>query len=86
MIDFETIKAGDCKQKYLFIKNTSGIDTKVSLEIKNFIAEEHKRNNEEFIDPMKIEKKLSDKFKLKDNTNGIGFALENKCIFLPAVF
>lgn len=84
MIDFETVKAGDSKQKYLFIKNTSGIDTKVSLEIKNFVAEEHKRNHEEFIDPMKIEKKLSDKFKLKDNTNGIGFALENKCIFLPA--
>lgn len=84
MIDFETVKAGDCKQKYLFIKNTSGIDTKVSLEIKNFVAEEHKRNHEEFIDPMKIEKKLCDKFKLKDYTNGIGFALENKCIFLPA--
>lgn len=83
LIDFGNLKAGDCIQKYFFITNTSGIETQARLEIKNFQAFEDVIDNENVItDPMKKTRNLSDKYKLKDNTNGIGFGLEKSNLTL----
>ena len=84
MINFGNIKSGECLQKYLFIKNTSGIETQAQLEIKNFKAIEEEIDHDSLllVDPMKRNRKLSDKYKLKDYTNGIGFGLEKNSLNL----
>ena len=83
LFDFGNLKVGESLQKYFFIKNTSGIETQASLEIKNFQAiEEIIANENGLADPLKKIRKLTDKYKLKENTNGIGFGLEKKIVKL----
>ncbi len=83
LIDFGSLKAGECIQKYFFIKNTSGIETHAKLEIKHFQAIEDNTDQDSIlVDPMKKTRNLADKYKLKDNINGIGFGLEKNFLKL----
>lgn len=81
IIEFENIKVGQRAIKHVSIKNTSGIRTRVYVEMENFKAVEI-AENERFIDPMKKAPKLVEKFKLNDNMQGMGFGLESSCIEL----
>ena len=83
LIEFGQLKSGESMQKYLFIKNTSGIETEARLEIKHFQAIEEDPDKDNLLaDPMKKSRKLADKYKLKDNTNGLGFGLEKSSVIL----
>lgn len=83
-IDFGNVKVGQKALKVFYIKNTSGIRTKVLLDIKNFKAIEVSETNKSlFIDPLKKVAKIEDRFKLNDNIQGIGFGLEVSSFELP---
>jgi hypothetical protein len=87
VIDFGDTKVGEEIQRSLKIKNVSGIDTKVELEIKNFKTTGQLNKNESkalFYDPLQKKSKLNDKYKLKDQTAGVGFIIENASFDLPA--
>ena len=87
VIDFGDTKVGEEIQRNLTIKNVSGIDTRVELEIKNFktIAQLNKNESKSlFYDPLQKKSKLTDKYKLKDQISGVGFIIENSRFDLPA--
>ena len=88
MIDFGDIKVGEEVQKYLTIKNMSGINTTIELDIKTFKTIEQVSKNEQnkslFYDPLQKKSKLADKYKVKDSTTGVGFIIEKPSFTLPA--
>jgi hypothetical protein len=85
LIEFDPIEVGNCSIKYLFVKNTSGIDTNVKLSVKRFqTIESTNKDVNLFVDPMKKPKKFGENFKLKDGKNGIGFGIEREIATLPA--
>jgi hypothetical protein len=85
-IDFGSVKVGQEIQRSLIIKNVSGIDTNVKLDIRNFKVVESTDKNEPspFYDPLQKKSKLADKYKIKDPISGVGFIIDNSEFYLPA--
>lgn len=85
LINFENIKVGEKHIKYIFIKNTSGIRSTVNLDTKYFKAVKAETTGDErsFADPMKRQPNLSETFKLKENTLGLGLGFERSSFELP---
>ncbi len=76
VIDFGQIKVGQSSQQKLVIENKTAIHSKISFDIKRFKTIDAKDAIKDQIDPMKKSLKASDRFKLKDNSNGIGFGMD----------
>lgn len=77
-IDFGSVKVGDLSERYLCVKNLSGIKTTVSLQIRRFRAVESSPDGGKFSIPGESSRrnmKLKDRYRLADNVNGVGFAL-----------
>jgi len=76
VIDFGQIKVGQSSQQKLVIENKTAIRSKISFDIKTFKTIDAKDSIKNQIDPMKKSLKVSDRFKLKENSNGIGFGMD----------
>lgn len=82
-IDFGDCKIGEEIERYLYIRNESAIETRLSFSIRTFQAiEANKLNKNNFADPMRMGSKLAQDYRLKNNESGIAFVPEMACLVL----